>query len=101
MYIMYNNKILKEKFIDVNDFSDTLHRFVLVNNQININENLINVYNKYDSNLRRIFKNLVKCGEDRKSSKDEQNCISNFKDEFDCLRSDISKIIEKDLVDKK
>jgi hypothetical protein len=101
MYNMYNNKILKEKFKEVNEFSDTLHRFVLVNNQININENLINVYNKYDTNLRILFKNLVKCGEEKKTSKDEQTCLSNFRNEFDSLRSDISKIIEKDLVDKK
>ncbi len=93
---MYNNKIFVNKFKEVTEFSDTLHNFVLVNNQININENVINIYNHYDKHLRDVYKKFVECGELSKNSKDVLQCINKFGEEFDVLRSDISKKIEKD-----
>ena len=92
---MYNDKDLKSKMNEVKDFSDILQRFVLTTNQININESLMNVYNKYDSSLRKLFVNLVKC--EKLPSSQYKLCINKFKDDYDSLRSQVSQIIEKDL----
>lgn len=90
---MFNNK----KFLNINkethEFSDKLYKFIILNNQININEDLIGIYNNYDRNLRTIYKRLIECNEDI-GTKDKTLCINAFSDNFDSLRSSISKEIE-------
>lgn len=88
---MYGNSRFQEKYKEVIEFSNTLKKFVVSNNQININEDLINVYNKYDKGLREIFIKLVNCEKTKKYNE----CIAKFGEEFNSLRSDISIKIEK------
>jgi hypothetical protein len=92
---MYTDKDLKEKMKEVREFTNVLLKFVVTTNQININESLINVYNKYDSELRNIFLNLIKC--EKMPKEGYQFCIKTFKNNYDDLRSRISQIIEKDI----
>lgn len=98
---MFNNKELNTKYSDILEFSNTLKNFVLANNQININETLINIYNNYDSNLRIICKDLIKCGEVAKNNSTMQKeCIKSFVIECEKLKSQTSKQIEKEMIEK-
>jgi hypothetical protein len=77
-------------------FSDSLYKFVVSSSQINTNEELINIFNFYEGNLRNLYKDLIKC-EKEKAHKD---CLSSFKENFDKLRSDTSIKIEKHTTSK-
>jgi hypothetical protein len=92
---MYTDNNLKEKIKEVRDFTNVLLKFVVTTNQININESLVNVYNKYDNELRSLFVDLIKC--ETLPKEGYQKCIKTFKNNYDELRSRISQIIEKDL----
>ncbi len=88
---MYNQKKFVDKFTETKEFSNSLHNYVIANNQINSNDEMISIYNEYDSKLRNIFRELVKC----EKTKDYKNCIYSYETNFDELRSEISKKIEK------
>jgi hypothetical protein len=92
---MFNqySKQLTEKYKEIQSFSDTIYKFVVANNQINLNEELINIYNKYDEDLRNLMGQLIQC-EDLPKTKHSE-CINNFIANYDKLRSEISKTIEK------
>ena len=60
---MLNNKIFRDKYKESVEFYDVLKKFTIANNQININEDLVKVFNNYDRNLRIIFVDLMKCKE--------------------------------------
>jgi hypothetical protein len=87
---MYNNEKLKTKIKEIEGFNSQLKKYVTINSQINIDSNLIEIYNKYDLNLRIIFDQLVKCNKALK----EEECIRIFSDNFQILQSNISKSIE-------
>ena len=90
---MFNQRIFIDKYKETKEFSNSLLNFVIANNQININEEMSMIYNEYDAKLRNIFRELVDC---EKNKEIKNNiCIDNFKNQFDELRSDISKKIQK------
>jgi len=88
---MYNQKNFVDKYEETKDFSKSILKYVITNNQINLNEEMICIYNEYDLKLRNVFKDLVKC----EKSQDNKKCIDDYRRNFDELRSDISKKIEK------
>lgn len=90
----YSNKLFFEKFKEVNEFNHILHNFIVTANQINIDESLVNIYINYDSYLRQILTKFKLCEENNSDNKKINQCVTNFTDEFNKLRSDTSKKIE-------
>lgn len=90
---MFNDEKFKNLFKETLDFNTMLFNFVVTANQINMNNDLLNIYQNYDLSIRQILKNLVECNM-LKNNKDNI-CFKNFKEEFELLRSETSKTIEK------
>ncbi len=84
---MWKNKQGIEKYNEIVDFRNSIRSFVVVNNQINSDDNLINIYNKFDENLRSMLKVYEDC--ENNNSSNYGTCLKEFSKEFDKLRSEI------------
>jgi hypothetical protein len=89
---MDNNKSFQTKMTEVFEFNKIIENYVVVNNNINLNENLSLVYNKYNVNLRNLFLDFLYCDT---NNKNKQQCINDLNLGFNKLRSDISKLLAK------
>jgi hypothetical protein len=89
---MDNNKSFQTKMTEVFEFNKIIENYVVVNNNINLNENLSLVYNQYNVNLSNLFRDFLYC--DAKN-KNKQQCINDLSLGFNKLRSDISKLLAK------
>jgi hypothetical protein len=82
-----NDKTFQQTYRSVLDFNTQLKDYVLNSGQLNLDESLNRLYSSYELKLRKIFEELKNC----KSG----NCPEEFKQNFEKLRSDISKQINK------
>jgi hypothetical protein len=87
-----NDKIFINTYNNVFDFNSQLWNYVINSGQLNLDESMIGLYANYEINLRRLFKELDLC-----IAKNDKNnfCIQQFKTDFEKLRSDTSKLINK------
>ena len=84
---MYNDKVFKETYKNILEFNKNLDEFILNSQQLNLEDSLVRVYSKYENGLRKVFRELKNCK--------EKNCLENFKNSFEKLRSDTSKSLFK------
>lgn len=89
---MFEDKNFQNIFKETQEFNNMLYKFVVTSNQINMNSDLVEIYQNYDSTIRKYFQDLLKCDQTEKNKK---VCINSFKEQFESLRSNTSKSIEK------
>jgi hypothetical protein len=87
MYI--KDKAFKQIYNSILEFTNQLEEHVITTQQLNPDENLYRIYANYEIELKNIFKNLENCKPESKQ------CITNLKENFEKLRSDTAKSIEK------
>jgi hypothetical protein len=87
---MYSkDNTFKQIYNSILEFTNQLEEHVITTQQLNPDENLYRIYGNYEIELKNIFKNLENCKPEGKQ------CITNLKENFEKLRSDTAKIIEK------
>jgi hypothetical protein len=87
---MYNkDSSFKQIYSSIVEFTNKLEEHVISTQQLNPDEQLYKIYGKYEIDLKNIFKEFENCKPEGKS------CINNLKDNFEKLRSDIAKNLEK------
>ncbi len=83
------DKLFKSTYSNIIEFTKQIEDYVIFNQKVNPEEQLYRIYYSYKKGLRNIFIELKSCNKDMKS------CINDFKINFDNLRSDTSRNIEK------
>jgi len=89
---MFNDK----KFLDIKkevfEFNSLLEKFMIASSQLKADDENINLYANYDTNLRNFTKNLLEC---EKNERKYEKCINEYKDVFYKQRSETSINLEK------
>jgi hypothetical protein len=76
-------------YTQVLEFNSQLKSYILESGQLNLDDSMVRLYSGYEIELRRLFRDLKEC------QKNEKECIEQFKNAFEKLRSDTSKTINK------
>jgi hypothetical protein len=87
---MYNkDSTFKQIYASIFDFTNQLQNHVISTQQLNPDEQLYRIYGKYEIELKNIFKDFQNCKPEGKL------CVNNLKENFEKLRSDTAKCLEK------
>lgn len=79
----------KQIYNSILEFTNQLEDHVISTQQLNPDENLYRIYGNYEIELKNIFQNFENCKPEGKQ------CINSLKENFEKLRSDTAKNIEK------